>query len=83
MNNRSCMLIFDIETILKNRTHVANLIGFLSKKQLIFFHSENCIEKFIDYLLVKQKKSKVIHCYSHNFSGFDSFFIIPTLLKKK
>jgi hypothetical protein len=69
------LFVLDIETSYKKK-HVINSVGLVSKKNLKCLQSEYALFFCINYLL-----NKAGNVFAHNFSNFDSFFIIQTLLK--
>jgi DNA polymerase family B len=56
-------------------THIAYLFETNAKVQ----NSEDCIDFFLSDII--NSKIKILRCYAHNFSRFDSYFIVPVLKK--
>ena len=77
------------------RKHVPNLViahrvsGFTAFKKVeivdpfeeFIFEGESCVEEFCKWLFTEANKYSVI--MAHNFSGYDSFFIIRWLICQK
>ncbi|XP_074115793.1 uncharacterized protein LOC141538310 [Cotesia typhae] len=49
------------------------------------FHGEDCVEKFVDYILEisKPKTCKNVVCIAHNAKGFDAQFILTELFNRQ
>ncbi|CAD6239806.1 GSCOCG00012572001-RA-CDS [Cotesia congregata] len=49
------------------------------------FHGEDCVEKFVDYVLEisKPKTCKKVVCIAHNAKGFDAQFILTELFNRQ
>jgi hypothetical protein len=81
MNFRFGMIIFDIETKLKNKKQLATHCGYLERDWMTYSKTPLCIHNFIKDLQLMEIKS--INLYAHNFANFDSFFVVPVLLAMK
>jgi hypothetical protein len=81
MNYIPPIIIFDIETKLIQRSQCPDLIGFIHNNKIKVYDKSSCITDFFNYILADGLKQ--IDLYSHNFSGFDSYFVVPELLSRK
>jgi len=75
------MVVFDIETKIKNKKQIATHCGYIDLDWLTYSTSPSCVNTFIEDLL--QMRISPINIYAHNFANFDSFFIVPILFSKQ
>ena len=73
----SNFFVFDIETVPKNKIQVVSRIGVVNKNKL-YVYSENfgLCDWLVD-LFIPCNNEAVI--FAHNFSNFDSYFVIKAL----
>jgi hypothetical protein len=69
------LFIIDIETLYKKK-HIVNSVGLISKKSLVCFQLKYALVFCAKYFL-----NISCNIFAHNFSNFDSFFVIQVLLK--
>jgi len=74
-------VVFDIETKLVYNQQVPRYLGYLHEDALGIVDSPDCVEQLVE--IFKDGDYYEYSFYAHNFSGFDSYFITPALLKKK
>lgn len=69
---------FDIET-----TEWINpyALGFYDGKNMIVFEGDDCIDRFIDFVIQKRYRNWLI--YAHNGGKFDFNFILESIVKNK
>src|SRR5256885_11691557 len=65
----------DVETKIVKSSHLPIMVGVCTKTEIIIFR-KNPISSFFSFLIKKNRG----YLYSHNFSNFDSYFFLKTLL---
>lgn len=71
---------FDIETVLVNKVQVISAAGSVDSEKLLLYTGKNALEKLLYFFFYSKN---VVHTrisfISHNFSHFDSYFVVKIL----
>ena len=80
------LVFFDIEAMQNTGKHIANLVVGMTAENSDpkIFRGPQCVDHFLEWLeVLTEEETREITVLAHNFKGYDSYFIVDALHRRK